>query len=93
MDARVAEVVARGHEPDTLTAEELDLTHEPLTRTPIPRPVRAWVRYGGVPLRVDAELVAWTRAAAAIRWRLGDIQHRAWVWGPAVEDRNDTGGR
>lgn len=86
MDERVAQVVARGHEPETLTGEELDLKREPLTRTPVPRPVRAWVRYDGVPLRVEAELVAWTRAAAAVRWRLGDLEHRAWVWGSAVEE-------
>src|SRR5690348_11325515 len=82
---RILEVVARDTEPQTLKSEELDLAHEPLTRTPVPRPVRAWVRYGETPILVDAEMVAWTSRAAAVRWRVGEVEHRAWVWGSAVE--------
>ncbi len=85
MDARIAERVMAGGEPDTLTAAELDLDVEPLTRTPRPRPVRAWVRYGDVPLQVDGEAVAWTERAVAVRWRTpAGVEHRAWVWVGAV---------
>lgn len=38
------------------------------TATSIARPVEAWVRYGGVPVVIDAEAVAWTEHAVAIRW-------------------------
>lgn len=86
MSDRIAEVVARGAQPDTLTDAELDLENEPLTRTPKARPVKVWVRYGSAPLLVDAELVAWTSRAAAVRWKVGDAQHKAWVWGSAVSD-------
>lgn len=87
MDARIAESTMRGKKPDTLTPAEIDLDKEPLTRTPVARPVKAWVRYEGVPLLVDAEAVAWTEHAVAIRWRAPDGQHRAWVWSSAVRPR------
>lgn len=87
MNDRVVDFVARGTLPDTLNDDELALDREPLTRIPIPRQVKAWVRYDAVSLLVDAELVAWTPRAAAIRWKVGDSQHRAWVWVSAVFDQ------
>ena len=48
----------RGAGPVTLTPTELELEKEPLKRTPVARCVRSWVRYGAVPLLVDAEAVA-----------------------------------
>ena len=87
MDARIAEGIMRGKTPETLTPSELDLDREPLTRTPVSRPVKAWVRYAGVPLLVDAEAVAWTEFAVAIRWLSPDGEHRAWVWTSAIRPR------
>jgi hypothetical protein len=87
MGERAAESIMRGAEPVTLTPTELELEREPLTRTPIARPVRAWVRYGAVPLLVDAEAVAWTEHAVAIRWKSPDGEHRAWVWASAIRPR------
>lgn len=87
MGERASESIMHGKVPDTLTTTELDLAKEPLTRTPIARPVRAWVRYGSVPLLVDAEAVAWTEHAVAIRWRSPDGEQRAWVWASAVRTR------
>lgn len=88
MDDRVHEVVMRDNEPASLTPAELELDEEPITKPPRARPVLAWVRYGDVPIRVDAEVVAWTSRAAAIRWRTpaGDV-HKAWVWMSGVTDR------
>jgi hypothetical protein len=85
---RIDQAATRGVEPDTLTDEQLDLDNEPLTTLRRARPVTAWVKYGGIHLRVDAELVAWTARAVAVRWRApnGEI-HKAWVWASAVEDR------
>ena len=87
MNERVAESIMRGKQPETLTDLELDLALEPLTRAPIGRPVRAWVRYGAVPLLVEAEAVAWTEHAVAIRWESPSGEHRAWVWASAVQPR------
>ena len=84
----IDKVATRGVEPDSLTDEQLDLDNEPLTTPRRARPVAAWVRYGNVNLQIDAEAVAWTARAAAIRWRAPDGSvHRAWVWAGAVTDR------
>lgn len=74
--------------PLTLTKKELQLEEYPLTRTPKPLPVRAWVRYGDTGIEVAARVVAWTSRAVAIEWDVGDGKHRAWVWASAV-DRGD----
>ena len=88
MNARIAEREAEGNAPLSLTSEELELATEPLTRTPAPRRVRAWVRFGAVAMKVDAEAVAWTGRAVAIRWIMpSGAEHRAWVWASAVEPR------
>jgi hypothetical protein len=85
MDARIAERVMVG-EPESLSPSELQLGKLPLTRTPVPEPVKAWVRYGTVPLEVEAEAVAWTPRAVAIRWTTPKGEnHGAWVWASAVE--------
>lgn len=79
--------VMRG-EPQSLTDAELERDIQPLTRTPVAMPVRAWVRYEGGAIQVDAEAVAWTARAVAIRWEAPDGRtDRAWVWASAVERR------
>jgi hypothetical protein len=85
MDARIAERVMVG-EPETLSTQELQLGKLPVTRTPAPEAVKAWVRYGTVPIEIEAEAVAWTPRAVAIRWVTpkGEL-HKAWVWASAVE--------
>ena len=89
MNARIAEREVAGLEPNSLTNEELELDSEPLTRTPVPRAVRAWVRFGPHAMKVDAELVAWTTRPCAIRWTMpSGAEHKAWVWASAVEPRN-----
>lgn len=88
MDARITESETQGHEVFSLTNAELELDTQSLTKTPIPKPVRAWVRFGPVAVKVDAEAVAWTERAVAIRWTMASgAEHRAWVWASAVEPR------
>ena len=73
-------------EPFTLTSPELELDVQPLTRTPVAMSAVAWVRYGGIAIKIAVEVVAWTARAVAV-WRktpTGEI-HRAWVWTSAVE--------
>jgi len=77
----------RDGEPTSLSSQELELAVYPLTRSPVPVPVRAWVRYGVVPLKVDADAIAWTSKAVAVVWAAPAGQHRAWVWASAVERR------
>jgi len=91
MNARIAEREVAGFEPFTLTNDELELATEPLTKTPVPRPVRAWVRFGPVALKVDAEAVAWTGRAVAIKWTMpSGAEHRAWVWASAIEPAGEV---
>lgn len=88
MDARIAERIMAEREPSTLTDRELERDEEAVTRTPLPRSVVAWVRYGEDAIRVDAEAVAWTAYAVAIRWTTpAGKEHRAWVWSSAVRAR------
>lgn len=87
MDARILQSVAAKGELQTLTDTELEFTTEPITRTPVPRPVSAWVRFGTIPIRVDAEAVIWTRYAVGIRFTVDAIEHRTWVWASAVSGR------
>lgn len=86
MDTRIAERIMRSGEPLSLSSPELQLDVLPLTKTPIPDPVRAWVRYPAAAIQVDAQAVAWTPRAVAIKWPgPGDSEHRAWVWASAVD--------
>jgi hypothetical protein len=89
VDRRMSDSIGRrvmeSGTPLSLGNEELALDRVPLTRTPKPLKVRVWVRYPAGPLQVDAEAVAWTARAVAVRWKCGDVVHRAWVWASAVE--------
>jgi hypothetical protein len=87
MGERVNDSIMRCTQPESLSNAELDFRTEPLTRRPIPRPVKAWVRYGKVSIQVDAVVTAWTTRAVAIKWESPDGEHRAWVWSNAVIER------
>jgi len=88
MSDRAGQVIMRDSEPVSLTDTELDLDRYDVTRTRNPRPVSAWVRYGAVPLRVEARAVAWTERAVAIEWTTpAGESHHAWVWASSVDNR------
>ncbi len=88
MNARILERTIGGARPLGLSDEELELEREPITRTPIPRPVTVWLRYPNGPVKVEAEAVAWTEHAVAVQWTTsGGDQHRAWLWAGAVRGR------
>jgi hypothetical protein len=84
---REFERLARAGLPESLNPIELELSREPLTKPPSARPVRAFVRYGGQTVRVDALLVAWTDYAAAIKWDSAAGEHHAWVWISSIRPR------
>jgi hypothetical protein len=85
MDEKILERVMAEQQPSSLTKIELELDTQPLTRTPTPEAVRAWVRYGETAIKVDARLVAWTPRAVAVRWDTPGGEHKAWLWSSAVE--------
>lgn len=86
MDARVLEKIMRSGSPLSLTDVELQLDVYPLTRDPRPSTVTAWIRYPAAAVQLEAEAVAWTPRAVALRWPGPDDQeHRAWVWASAVD--------
>ena len=86
MDQRALEAITRDRSPSNLKSVELELERYALTIPPHPVPVRAWVRYGDVPLRVEAHAWRWTERVVAIVWTVpGGAEHRAWVWASAVE--------
>ena len=70
----------------SLTDRELNLREQPVTIYPhaLQRSVKAWVRFGGEAICVDAKLVRSTPLAAGIEFRGVDETFRAWVWGNAV---------
>ncbi|TPW78058.1 hypothetical protein FJ657_05375 [Schumannella soli] len=86
MDQRILEGIARDGELQGLTNEEIGIGKYPLTRDPNPSDVKAWVRFGSVPIVVDAQVVAWTPAAMAIRFTVAGVEYKTWVWAGAVSD-------
>jgi hypothetical protein len=69
----------------SLSDRELALREHPLTIYPYPQTVvRAWVRFGPEPIRVDAKLLRSTPLAAGIEFRAEEKVFRCWVWGSAV---------
>jgi len=93
MDESIGRRIMASGPPWSLGDHELALQTLPLTRPPRPVPVRVWVRYPDGPLRVDAEAVAWTERAVAVRWPAGDEQHKAWVWASAVSENDEKAPR
>jgi hypothetical protein len=87
MNERVLQSVARDAPLQSLTDTELRLDEMPLTVDPKPhRKVRAWVRFGNVPVQVDAVAARWTPSAVGIMFTIGDQTHRCWVWVGAVDE-------
>lgn len=70
----------------SLTDRELNLREQPVTIYPhaLQRRVKAWVRFGGEAIRVDAKLVRSTPLAVGIEFHGVEETFRAWVWGNAV---------
>lgn len=86
MDHRIAESVAAHGNLQSLTAEELNLSQEPITIDPRPRAVQAWVRFGQAPLRVRAVATRRTAQAVGVEFDIPGRSYRTWVWRGAVTD-------
>ena len=87
MEESALKVVARDQVLQSLTPMELRLSEVPLTIDPKPsRKVRAWVRFGTTPVRVNAVAARWTPDAVGIVFHVGDVEHRCWAWSGAVDE-------
>lgn len=88
VDGEILRSLAQAAAVVSLTEIELELHKRPVTRLPLAEPVFAWIRYGDRATRVEAEIVAHTDRAAAVRWVVPGVGvDRAWVWLSAVESR------
>lgn len=85
MDERIMQTATAGHALQSLTEKELRLDVYPLTTSPQPLEVLAWVRFGPHAIQVRARAVRWTQKAVGIEFTIGDVAHRAWVWANAVD--------
>jgi hypothetical protein len=85
MDQHLTELLVRPL-PVSLSLEELDLEHFPVTKAPEPIPVVAWARFPEQVARVRAQAVAWTSRAVQIEWvSTSGVPMTAWVWASAVD--------
>jgi len=89
VDRRVAyamEVAVTRPRPISLTDDELDLAHHPVTEAAEPIKVRAFVRFHEAVIRPEAEAVAWTPRAVKVRFTMQNgASHEVWVWASAVD--------
>jgi hypothetical protein len=92
--AQRAEVVAASKRGplQSLTDRELGLREHPVTIYPhgLQQRVRAWVRFGGAAVQVEARLMRSTPLAAGIEFRAEGRTFRCWVWGNSVEVEQST---
>lgn len=85
MDERIMQSVTAEQPLQTLTDKELRLDIYPLTTSPQPLEVLAWVRFGPHAMQVRARAVRWTQKAVGIEFTVGDAEHRTWVWANAID--------
>ena len=85
MDDRIMQSVTAEQPLQSRTEKELRLDVYPLTTSPQPLEVLAWVRFGPYPMRVRARAVRWTLKAVGIEFTIGEAEHRTWVWANAVD--------
>jgi len=86
MDERILRQITASGPLQNLTAEELELDRTALAIDPLPKPVRAWVRFGSTPVQVNGVASRWTTQAVGIQFSIGDQTYRCWVWRGAVSD-------
>ena len=87
IDDRIMQGVATNGALQSLTAAELRLDVQPLSIDPRPRrKVRAWVRFGDSPIRVDAIASRRTPDAVGVRFSVEGTDYRCWVWIGAIEE-------
>ena len=86
MDEQVTRRIVASGPLETLTRAEQQRDALPVTSDPQPRKVKAWVRFGGTPIQVDAEACMWTAKAVGIRFMISGTVHRCWVWVGAVDE-------
>lgn len=86
MNDRILQRAVESGDLQTLTGDELALDRLAVTIDPIPKPVKAWVRFGSTPVLVDAVAARWTSKAVGIEFQVDARTFRCWVWLGAVDD-------
>ncbi|WP_457098510.1 hypothetical protein [Microbacterium sp. P5_E9] len=84
MDNRTLERIAAEGPLQTLTPKELRADSLPVTRDPLPKACKAWVRFGPRAVQVEAMVVVWNDLACGIQFQVGENELRCWVWSNAV---------
>ncbi|EMY34250.1 hypothetical protein D477_010696 [Arthrobacter crystallopoietes BAB-32] len=79
----------RRAEPVSLTPDELDFEHDPVTRVVPGVPVWAWIRFPASSELVAGEAFGWTSRAVQVSWTDGGMRRVTWVWASAVRRRTD----
>jgi hypothetical protein len=87
--AKLAARYAKRAEPVSLTLEELDFEHYPVTRVVPAVPVWAWIRFPCSAELVAGETFGWTSRAVQVSWTDGSLRRTTWVWASAVRRRTD----
>ncbi|MCC9204559.1 hypothetical protein [Arthrobacter sp. zg-Y769] len=87
---RLAARYARRAEPISLTPEELDFEHNPVTTSVPGVPVWAWIRFPGAAERVKGEACSWSPRAVQVLWEDGGLRRATWVWASAVTRRTNN---
>ena len=90
---RLAARYARRAEPISLTPEELDFEHNPVTTSVPGVPVWAWIRFPGAAERVRGEACSWSARAVQVLWEDSGVRRSTWVWASAVTRRQNNGRR
>lgn len=70
----------------SLTRRELQRDDAPVTISPKPQRVHAWVRAGYEPLRIVAVAEQWTQWAVGVRFTAREVEYKCWVWASAVDE-------
>jgi hypothetical protein len=91
LDENILKMLARSAGAvQTLTPPGLRLDEVPLTIDPRPHRVKAWVRFGATPIRVDAVAARWTPDAVGIVFDVDGNARRCWVWSGAIDETPAT---
>lgn len=77
-------------EPLSLTPEELDFEHNPVTTSVPGVPVWAWIRFPGSAERVKGEACSWSSRAVQVLWEDAGLRRATWVWASAVTRRENN---
>lgn len=84
MDERILQRIAEQFPLQSLTENERQADTLPITRDPLPKSCRAWVRFGPHAMQVEGKVVVWNDVACGVAFFVLEKEFRCWVWANAV---------